>query len=860
MDTARTTATTPTQANNAATAAGAQGTTSQSSAMHTTPLYAGAPAVRLDSGGEPLPPSVQRALESSFQADMGMVRVHSDARSTAVADSLAARAFSYGPNIYLGSGERASDLGLMAHEGAHIVQQQGSSSPVVQMSSSTPAADPFEQEARRASVAVQQGESFTVTGRTAAPRVQKEDVPWYKRGLRAVASGVQAVASVATAGKDLLLSKAAAWAKKIPGYDLLAVVLGKDPITDKPVERNAANLLRGIAGLIPGGAEMFDNLQKSGALQKAFDWFSKEIDKLNLTWEAIKGLFRQFWDSLSASDILDPSGVYARLGALFGPPLKRLEDFALASGKKILELIVEGALSLAGAFGKQVLALLQKGANAFSLIIKDPLGFLRNLLLAVKGGFQNFSNNIVKHLKTALFEWLFGALQGAGLTLPDKFDLRGIISIILQVLGLTYTRMREKLVKLIGEPAVAFIEKAFEFLKIIVTQGIAAAWQKLLEFATGLVDTVVEGIRNWVVTTIVKAAITKLVTMFNPVGAIIQGIITIYNTISFFIERAKQIAALANAIFDSIINIANGNLGAAIDYVEKTMARTLPVIIGFLASLIGLGGISGQIKKIIEKIQAVIDNAINKVVSFIVDKARGLFAKATGKDEKKDVSDPEHDVKVKAGLLAIDQEDEKLQKDGKIGRKDAEKVAAKVRKDYPVFKSIKVVDGGDSWDYDYVASPANIKKNTKKKAQSIKPKNDGQDFQRILNGELLDLTDYLNPVGNQFPERTLDPNYKSPRDPLGRTNQQRAKAGLAPLLPNGDRVVLHHRKQNFFDPLDELSAGFHQGVLDDPEFHQFTDDPGYLSWRGEVAEYGGQIKTLGEIYDRIRGKYWRRRF
>src|SRR5579884_880748 len=497
METARTS---QTQTKSEPTASATQSTSSTSSAMRASPLYAGPPAVRLNGtggasaqsglpgsvselvsspgNGEPLQPQVQSTLESSFKVDMSGVRVHTDARSSAVTDSISARAFTYGPRIFLGTGERASDLGLMAHEGAHVVQQQGS--PIMQMSADTPATDTFEQEARSASLAVQQGQPFAVTSRTSEARVQKEDVPWWKRGLRAVAS-------VASAGKDLLLKKAADWAKKIPGYDLLTVILGKDPITDQPVERNAMNLLRGIAGLIPGGMEMFDNLQKSGALQKAFDWFSQEITKLNLSWEMIKGLFRQFWDSLSASDILNPSGVLDRLGAIFGPPLKRLLDFALAGGKKILELIVEGALSLAGSFGKQVLALLQKGANAFSLIIKDPLGFLGNLLKAVKGGFQNFSNNIVKHLKTALFEWLFGVLQGAGLTLPDKFDLRGILSIILQVLGLTYARLRERLVKLIGEPAVAFIEKAFDFLKTIATQGISAAWQKLLEFATGLI-------------------------------------------------------------------------------------------------------------------------------------------------------------------------------------------------------------------------------------------------------------------------------------------------------------------------------------------------------------------------------------
>jgi hypothetical protein len=37
-------------------------------------------------------------------------------------------------------------------------------------------------------------------------------------------------------------------------------------------------------------------------------------------------------------------------------------------------------------------------------------------------------------------------------------------------------------------------------------------------------------------------------------------------------------------------------------------------------------------------------------------------------------------------------------------------------------------------------------------------------------------------------------------------------------------------------------------------------DPGYQSWREWFGEYGGKIKRLGQIYNSIRGKYWRRRF
>ncbi len=660
---------------------------SPTSSMQSSPLYAGPPALRLSSStggpaqGETLQPQIRSSLESSFQVDMSAVRVHTDARSSAAADSLSARAFTYGPNIFLGSGERPSDLALMAHEGAHVVQQQRV--PALQMSTGAASTDTFEQEARQTSLAVQRGEQATVRERTSNPRIQREEKE--SGGLI-----------------SRFLDRVVEWVRRIPGYDLVTVILGKDPISGKPVERNAVNVIRGLVSLIPGGHDLFGNLEKAGTIQRAFEWFNTEIGRLNLTWESIKALIRQFWDAFS---IWHPIRSIERIGEIFGPVLERLVNFAVAAGKKILEFIFEGVLSLAGSLGKQILGIIRKAGDVFSLIVKDPIGFLKNLVQAVKGGFLNFSKNILKHLKNALFEWLFGALQGAGLILPDKFDFKGIISIILQVVGLTYARLREKLVKLIGEPAVAFIEKAFEFLKIIVTQGIAAAWQKVLEFATGLIDTVIGGIIDWATKTIVGAAITKIVTMFNPVGAIIQGIITIYNTVKFFIERAKQIAAVAEAVFDSIKNIATGNIGGAIEYIEKTMARFLPVVIGFLASFIGLGGIGGEIKKIIQKIQAVIDNAINKVVNFVVDKAKALIGKVTGKKDEKGTGDPEHDAKVNAGLVAIKQEDEQLEKADKTERADAENVAAKVKKDYPVFKSITVVEGKDTWDYDYVASP-----------------------------------------------------------------------------------------------------------------------------------------------------------
>src|SRR5690554_8059193 len=59
----------------------------------------------------------------------------------------------------------------------------------------------------------------------------------------------------------------------------------------------------------------------------------------------------------------------------------------------------------------------------------------------------------------------------------------------------------------------------------------------------------------------------------------------------YFIDRAKEIAVFTNAVFDSIAEIAAGNLKKAILYVENSLAKAISPAISFLASMAGIGGI-----------------------------------------------------------------------------------------------------------------------------------------------------------------------------------------------------------------------------------------------------------------------------
>lgn len=534
-------------------------------------------AARIDSpsGGRALPDSVRATMEPKFNRDLSGVKVHDSPQDQSDVKAINARAMAHRNHIWLGKGESVTDKKIMAHEITHTDQQ---------------GALPKRKGAARVNRHPQ--------------RVQRGFFDWVRE-------------------------KAAGLAARIPGYNLLTVAIGYDPIAGHSVERSATNIVRGVLTLIPVvGETLYKQLKSSGAIERAATWFNERIATLNITLGGIKALFKRAWDSISIWDGI--GGAWQKIKNIFGPFLGRLLSFAKSVGKKVLEFIFEGAMAIAGPLGTKVMGVIRKAGDTIGLIFANPVGFLKNLLGAVMKGFGQFSTNILTHLKTGLMGWLFGTLGDAGLQMPEKFDLKGILSIVMQVLGISYARIRPKLVKVVGEKRVAFIEKAVEFVKILVTEGIAGVWKKMVEYIGNLKDMVIGAIQSFVVTKIITAAITKIASMFNPVGAIIQAVITVYNVVMWLIQRIKQIAAVVSSITDSIAAIAQGKIGAAANYVEQTMARTLPVIISFLAGLMGLGGVAGKIKGVIKKIQAKVDKAIDKVIGFVVKKAKALFAKVKG--------------------------------------------------------------------------------------------------------------------------------------------------------------------------------------------------------------------------------------
>jgi DNA anti-recombination protein RmuC len=321
------------------------------------------------------------------------------------------------------------------------------------------------------------------------------------------------------------------------------------------------------------------------------------------------------------------SGALAKLGNLLLWAAKKFFTWALQKFGYSLEEI-EGIIN--------------KGAAVLKAIFTQPIQFVKNLMKAAITGFQNFGKNFLTHLKDALFEWLTGSLEG--LVLPKTWDFPGIIGVALQMIGISYQNIRTHMVTVMGEPVVAGLEKTFTLVKTLITEGPMAAWEQLKEMAGEMRDAFIEAVKDFIKMKIIEQAIQWLVSLFIPGAGIIKAVIGIYDTIVFFIQKAKQIVQMISNFLGSIAEIAAGNIGAAADAMENGLARGLSLVISFLAQLLHLSGITSKIRDAIQKIRGKVDAVLLKVAKWIAEKAKKLFAKVFGKkDDIKQEDSPESD-------------------------------------------------------------------------------------------------------------------------------------------------------------------------------------------------------------------------
>ena len=296
-----------------------------------------------------------------------------------------------------------------------------------------------------------------------------------------------------------------------------------------------------------------------------------------------------------------------------------------------VRFIINGLLKLVGIEPSAFWSVVAKIKKAAADIADDPIKFINNLVKAVGQGFQKFFGNVKTHLLGGLLSWLFAGISAAGVSIPAELSLKSVVTFFLQLMGITWSRIRMLMARHIGEENVALIEKAYEVVTDLIAMGPAGIFELLKEKLDprAILDQVLNAAVEFLIEGMIKSVALRVVALFNPVGAIVQAIELIYRVLKWIFRNAARIFSLIETVVNGITDILSGNIGGMASAVEIALAKLIPPVIDFLAGLLNLGGLPDKIKGVILNLQSWVEEKLNLVIGFLAEKAKGLLKAAT---------------------------------------------------------------------------------------------------------------------------------------------------------------------------------------------------------------------------------------
>jgi hypothetical protein len=433
---------------------------------------------------------------------------------------------------------------------------------------------------------------------------------------RVGAFATDVIATVLRLVKDALLGWLSEHAHHLHGFRLLTVVLGRNPFTGESVPRTAENLIGGFIALMPGGEATYAQLAESGVIAQAGAQIEGAIGRLGISWDLIVNTFRGVWDSLTLDDLLAPVAAFERILARFGEPLGRIVQFVGEVVKVVITLI----LQLMNFPSDLVGSILGNAMSAIDDITNDPVGFLVNMMQALKSGLSAFFDKILSYLLQGLTDWLFRGLGGLGIQRPADLSLESILGMVLQVLGITAETLWQKLGQQIGAENVARVRGAVDtltgawgFVKDVQERGLVAIWEHVSDQLGNLWDTLIGMARDWIVTEIVEKVTTRLLSMLDPTGvmAVVNSFVAFFNAIQSAIEYLRDILQIVDRYVSTLAAVAKGNIQPGAQMLEQGLAQAVPVAIGFLANQVGIGNVPEKVVEIIGGLRQLVDQALD---------------------------------------------------------------------------------------------------------------------------------------------------------------------------------------------------------------------------------------------------------
>jgi Domain of unknown function (DUF4157)/A nuclease family of the HNH/ENDO VII superfamily with conserved AHH len=356
-----------------------------------------------------------------------------------------------------------------------------------------------------------------------------------------------------------------------------------------------------------------------------------------------------------------------------------------------IKAIINGLLNLLNIPPDSFWALVAKIQQVIGDIAADPLKFASNLLAAIKLGFQKFFNRIGEHLLQGFLDWLLSGLGSVGVEIPKDFSLKSIVTFFLQLMGITWARIRKLLVKHIGAKNVALIEKAFAVVANLIELGPEGIFELLKDKLdpSNIMKQVIDAAISFLTEALIKQVSARIILLFNPVGAIAQAVEAIYRVLKWIFENAARLFSLVETVVNGIGNVIAGNISGMADAVEMALAQVIVPVIDFLADYAGLGDLPEKIADVIKGFQGWIEGILDTVIGWLAEQGKKLLGALTGDNKK---PDERTDEQKKADLDIAMEEANQLINDKNLSKKDIEKKLPKIKSQYNMTSLSLVID------------------------------------------------------------------------------------------------------------------------------------------------------------------------
>ncbi|MGR7000674.1 hypothetical protein ACU686_25855 [Yinghuangia aomiensis] len=183
-----------------------------------------------------------------------------------------------------------------------------------------------------------------------------------------------------------------------------------------------------------------------------------------------------------------------------------------------------------------------------------------------------------------------------------------------------------------------------------------------------------------------------------------KAVKAIIDIVTFIVTQGAQIIEFVNTVLDAVIAIADGGGGGVPALVENALAKSIPVLIGVLAALLGVSGLADKVKKAIQSVSKPVNRAIDKIVDKIAAAGKKLWNKLKKKDPNKHESGGEKKKRLDQGLSADKTAVENITGGCATRRKRLPRYWHRSASKYQDDQSA-AVQGGDTWTVRGVVNP-----------------------------------------------------------------------------------------------------------------------------------------------------------